>query len=134
MGRAYNPARIIKSSGVHTFYIGKPSDPIIQAFEAYCIHTEQTFSETCRDMIVIALVYMGFIEDPGIDKGIFLNVGEGTFTPKYYAFRKKAEAARRLQLSRLKKEKEEKEEIDKSKVKQEKAKILETVDDETAFD
>ena len=102
MGRAYNPKKIIKSSGVHTFYIGRPEDPIIQAFEQYCVHTEQTFSETCRDMIVIALVHLGFIEDPGIDKGIFLNAGEGDFTPKYYEFRKQTEHKRKLQLQKMK--------------------------------
>jgi hypothetical protein len=117
VGRAYNPARVIKSSGVHTFYIGRPEDPIIQAFESYCIHTEQTFSETCRDMIVIALVHLGLIEDPGIDQGIFLNVGEGAFTPKYYEFRKQAEISRKLQLQRLEQECEEQEKLrDKSKV------------------
>lgn len=131
MGRAYNPARIIKSSGVHTFYIGRPEDPIIQAFEAYCIHTEQTFSETCRDMIVIALVHLGFIEDPGVDKGIFLNVGEGKFTPKYYAFRKRAEESRKVQLQRLDQEKREQERILKEKQKQAKAKKAKA---ETAFD
>jgi len=109
MGRAYNPARIIKSSGIHTFYIGRPEDPIIQAFEAYCIHTEQTFSETCRDMIVFALVKMGLLEDPGIDEGVFLKAGEGKFTANYYKFRKEAEKIRTLQLSRLAKEKTEKE-------------------------
>jgi len=131
MGRAYNPARIIKSSGVHTFYIGRPEDPIIQAFEAYCIHTEQTFSETCRDMIVIALVHLGFIEDPGVDKGIFLNVGEGKFTPKYYAFRKRAEESRKAQLQRLDQEKREQERVLKEKQKQAKAKKAKA---ETAFD
>ena len=131
MGRAYNPARIIKSSGVHTFYIGRPEDPIIQAFEAYCIHTEQTFSETCRDMIVIALVHLGFIEDPGVDKGIFLNVGEGKFTPKYYAFRKRAEESRKVQLQRLDQEKREQERVLKEKQKQAKAKKAKA---ETAFD
>lgn len=115
MGRAYNPTRIIKSSGVHTFLLGKPEDPIVQAFEAYCIHTEQTFSETCRDMIVIALVHLGFIEDPGIDEGRFLNVGEGTCTPKYYEFRKQAEVHRKLQLQRLQ-EKQQKEIKKKTKV------------------
>lgn len=108
MGRAYNPARIIKSSGVHTFYIGKPEDPVPQAFEAYCIHTEQTFSETCRDMLVIALVHLGLIKDPGIAKGIFLKAGEGTFAPKYYAFRKRAEEGRKCQLQRLAQEEQEK--------------------------
>ena len=108
MGRAYNPSRIIKSSGVHTFYIGRPEDPIIQAFESYCIHNEQTFSETCRDMIVIALVHLGLIEDPGIDKGIFLNAGEGTFTKKYYDYRKQAEISRKNQLQRIEKEKKKK--------------------------
>jgi len=101
MGRAYNPARLIKSSGVHTFYIGRPEDPISQVFETYCIHTEQTFSETCRDMIVIASVYLGMIEDPGIDKGVFLNVGEGVLTPKFFEFRKQAERSRQIQLKRL---------------------------------
>ena len=121
MGRAYNPERIIKSSGVHTFYIGRPEDPIIQAFECYCIHNEQTFSETCRDMIVIALVHLGLIEDPGIDKGIFLNAGEGAFTKKYYEYRKQAEISRRQQLQRIGKGK--------------KAKITNvTADVDTAFD
>jgi hypothetical protein len=101
LGRAYNPARIIKSSGVHTFYCGKPEDPINQAFEAYCIHTEQTFSESCRDMIIIALVHLGLIEDPGIDEGIFLKAGEGKFTSRYFKFRKQAEEARKVQLQRL---------------------------------
>jgi hypothetical protein len=114
MGRSYNPTRVIKSSGVHTFYIGRPEDPISQAFEAYCIHTEQTFSETCRDMIVTALVHFGLIEDPGIDEGRFLDVGEGILTPKFYAFRKQAEHSRQAQLRRLategRKAKEEKEE------------------------
>lgn len=109
MGRAYNPARIIKSSGVHTFYVGKPEDPIVQAFECYCIHSEQTFSETCRDMIGVALVRLGLIQDPGIDEGLFLNVGEGAFTPKYYEFRKQAEISRKLQLQRLAQERENQE-------------------------
>ena len=108
MGRSYNPERIIKSSGVHTFYIGRPEDPIIQAFEAYCIHNEQTFSETCRDMIVIALVHLGLIEDPGIDQGVFLNAGEGTFTKRYFSYRKQAEISRKLQLERLGQKKKEK--------------------------
>jgi len=123
MGRAYNPTRVIKSSGVHTFYIGQPEDPIVQAFEAYCIHTEQTFSETCRDMIVIALVRLGFIKDPGIDDGKFLNVGEGEFTPEYYEFRKQAEHSRKLQLQRLQ---------EKQKKEKKKKKIAQV--DETAFD
>lgn len=101
MGRTYNPTRIIKSSGVHTFYIGKPEDPIIQAFEAYCLHTEQTFSAACRDMIVLALVHLGLLEDPGVDQGVFLNAGEGVFTSNYYTFRKQAEQSRKMQLKRL---------------------------------
>ena len=108
MGRTYNPSRVIRSSGVHTFYLGRPDDPISQAVEAYCFHTEQTFSETCRDMIVIALVHLGLIEDPGIDDGLFLDVGEGTFTPKYYEFRKQAEQTRLQQLMRLESQKLEK--------------------------
>jgi len=108
MGRSYNPTRVIKSSGVHTFYIGRPEDPIIQAFEAYCLFTEQTFSESCRDMIVVALVHLGLIEDPGIDEGIFLDVGEGKFTDKYYEFRQQAEEARRQQLARIESEKAKK--------------------------
>lgn len=111
MGRAYNPARVIKSSGVHTFYIGRPEDPISQVFETYCIHTEQTFSETCRDMIVIASVYLGMLEDPGIDKGVFLSVGEGVLTPKFYEFRKQAERSRKTQLKRLESSKQLKEEL-----------------------
>ena len=83
MGRAYNAKKIIRSSGVGTFYFGKPEDPIVEAFETYCIHTEQTFSETCRDMIVIALVHMGYLEDPGIKNwphgGLMLTAGEGKF-------------------------------------------------------
>lgn len=134
MGRSYNPARIIKSSGVHTFYIGKPEDPIIQAFEAYCIHTEQTFSETCRDMIVIALVHLGMIEDPGIDEDVFLNAGEGVFTPKYYAFRKNAEASRRLQLQRLEQEKMEQEQIQKDKKKKLENKPVKVKAIKSAFD
>lgn len=107
MGRTYNPSRIIRSSGVHTFYLGRSEDPISQAVEAYCFHTEQTFSETCRDMIVIALIHLGLIEDPGIDNGLFLDVGEGKFTPKYYEFRKQAEQARLQQLMRLEAQKSE---------------------------
>jgi len=122
MGRTYNPTRVIKSSGVHTFYIGKPEDPIIQAFEAYCIHTEQTFSETCRDMIVIALVHLGLLEDPGVDQGFFLDVGEGMFTPKYYEFRKQAEQIRKKQLVRI--------ETQKLEIKAKKSKVGR----ETAFD
>jgi hypothetical protein len=135
MGRAYKPDRIIKSSGIHTFYIGKPEDPVIQAFEAYCIHTEQTFSESCRDMIVIALVHLGFLEDPGIDDGIFLQVGEGKFTPKYYAFRRRAEDARRKQLQRLEQEREEKEKEQKQKEKKAKVRVqTKAKEAETAFD
>jgi len=111
VGRAYNPARVIKSSGVHTFYIGRPEDPISQVFETYCIHTEQTFSESCRDMIVIASVYLGMLEDPGIEEGIFLNVGEGVLTPKFYEFRKQAERSRKMQLRRLESNKQLKEEL-----------------------
>lgn len=101
MGRAYNPTRIIKSSGVHTFYTGKPEDPLSQVIETYCIHTEQTFSETCRDMLVIAAVYLGYFEDPGIDDGTLLDVGGGVLTPKFYEFRKQAEQKRKQQLKRL---------------------------------
>lgn len=101
MGRSYNPTRIIKSNGIHTFYLGKPENPISQAFEAYCIHTEQTFSESCRDMIVIALVHLGLIEDPGIDEGLFLKADEGELTSKYYKFRKQAEEIRKKQLQRI---------------------------------
>lgn len=124
MGRSYNPTRVIKSSGIHTVYIGHPEDPISQAFEAYCIHTEQTFSETCRDMIVTALVHFGLLEDPGIDEGRFLDVGEGTLTPKFYAFRKQAEHSRQAQLRRLA--------IEGRKAKEEKAE--KAVKAETAFD
>jgi hypothetical protein len=106
MGRSYNPARIIKSSGVHTVYLGRPDDPISQAFEAYCIHTEQTFSESCRDMIVMALVRLGLLKDPGIEEGLFLEVGEGSFTPKFYKYRKQAEMVRTKQLQRLESEKQ----------------------------
>lgn len=124
MGRAYNPKRIIRSSGIHTFYLGKPEDPISQAFEAYCMFTGQTFSETCRDMIVIALVHLGFIEDPGIDQGIFLQAGEGAFTPKYYEFRRQAEESRRLQLMRLEQQHEEKEVVESKKQRKAKDKEL----------
>lgn len=126
MGRSYNPARIIKSSGVHTFYIGRPEDPVIQAFEAYCIHTEQTFSESCRDMIVIALVQLGLLEDPGIENNVFLEPGEGKFTSKYYSYRKRAESVRKAQLQRLEQERLEKEKQKKEKQKKEKKKEKET--------
>jgi hypothetical protein len=101
MGRAYKPDRIIKSGGVHTFYLGQPEDPITQAFEAYCIHTEQTFSETCRDMIVIALTNLGLLKDPGLANGVFLKAGEGELTDYYFQFRKEAEKIRAQQLARL---------------------------------
>ncbi len=115
MGRAYKPTRIIKSSGIHTVYMGKSEDPITQAFEAYCIHTEQTFSESCRDMIVIALTQLGLIKDPGIKDGVFLKAGEGEFTEHYFQFRKDAEKIRTQQLARL--AKEAKEEVKKAEDK-----------------
>jgi len=121
MGRSYNPTRAIKSSGVHTFYIGRPEDPISQAFETYCTFTEQTFSESCRDMVVYFLVKQGLIDDPGVDNGILLNAGEGKLTPKFYEFRKQAEQIRKEQLRRLAKVE-----------KQKKSKVASVV--ETAFD
>lgn len=109
MGRAYKPDRIIRSSGIHTFYLGQSEDPITKAFDAYCIHTEQTFSETCRDMIVIALTNLGLLKDPGIKDGVFLKAGEGEFTEEYYKFRKEADKIRTKQLARLAQEAKEEE-------------------------
>ena len=125
MGRAYHPSRVIKSSGIHTFYIGRQDDPIVEAFESYCIHTEQTFSETCRDMITMALVKLGLLKDPGIADGVLLKPGEGEFTPKYYEFRKEAEKIRTKQLMRL--DKEQKQKADKVK-EEEKASTTEDLE------
>ena len=107
MGRAYNPQGIIKSNGVHTFHLGKPLDPMVLVFEAYCIQTEQTFSETCRDMLGIAMIKMGLLKDPGVNEGQILKPGEGELTDKYYKFRKEAEKMRVLQLERLEKKAQE---------------------------
>ena len=129
MGRAYHPSRIIKSSGIHTFYIGHEDDPIVEAFESYCIHTEQTFSETCRDMITMGLVTLGLLKDPGIADGIFLKPGEGEFTDRYFDFRKEAEKIRTKQLVRLAKEQKQKD----SKIKEEKTEIPDGIDNEIGF-
>jgi len=108
MGRSYNPTRVIKSSGVHTFYIGKEDDPIPLAFEAYCISTNQTFSESCRDMIVYYLVKHGLLEDPGVDQEIFLKAGEGKLTEKYLPYREAAELYRKEQIKGIAKSKKKK--------------------------
>ena len=124
MGRSYNPSRIIKSNGIHTFYLGE--GPIDQVLESYCVHTGQTVSESCRDMLVIAFVKLGFLKDPGVDEGRILKASEGEFTPKFLAFRKEAEKIRTLQLeehfSKLAKEAKE------SKVDAEEEEEVEEVD------
>lgn len=83
--RKYHPDRILKPSGVHSFYLGQDGDPLVEIFDSYCKIHQTTFSHGVRSIL----------EDFFRAKQLLDESGETT--EKYPNFRKQAEKARRQQ-------------------------------------
>ena len=83
--RKYHPDRILKPSGVHSFYLGQEEDPLVLIFDSYCKLNQCTFSHGVRSILT------DFFQEKA------LLDGNGNLLPEADDYHKKAARARREQ-------------------------------------
>lgn len=83
--RKYHPDRLIKPSGVHSFYLGQEGDPLVQIFDSFCMMNQVTFSHGVRSILEDF-----FREKKLIDQ-------HGNLTDQYSVYRAQAEKERARQ-------------------------------------